>query len=92
LSGEKKVLNQMDVVRYEVPKLPELAMTQQWPEAIQWDVFRQHMPDEYCGDAKTPRDFFWSVFATLAPLYVSTLVDKVVSARQEAKKATRDRA
>ena len=36
--------------------------------------FRAHMPDEWTGNSKTERTFFWDILVTLAPEYVEELV------------------
>ena len=57
-----------------IPIWPELAVSRIWPQAILLQNFRAHMPDDWTGNNKTERTFFWDVLVTLAPEYVEELV------------------
>ena len=57
-----------------MPLWPELAVHRIWIEARQLPGFLDHMPDEWTGNSKTERPFFWSVLITLAPDYVEQLI------------------
>ena len=76
-NGEKLALDQVVVKRLDVPKLPELAVALQWVEAMKLENFQDYMPSEFCGDSKTPRDFFYAVLCTLAPSYVIALISDI---------------
>jgi hypothetical protein len=62
------------VKQIPVPKLPELAVHLQWAEAMKLPGFTKYMPDEYKGDSRTPRNFFYGVLCTLAPMFVKVLI------------------
>ena len=36
--------------------------------------FKDYMPDDYQGDSKTPRQFFFDVLSSIAPNYTAALV------------------
>jgi hypothetical protein len=36
--------------------------------------FQAHMPDEWGGNSKTERTFFWDILVTLAPEFVEELI------------------
>ena len=67
-----------------IPLWPELAVARQWPQAIQLEHFQAHMPDEWRGDNKTERPFFYAVLASLAPDYVQELIKDCRLQRMEA--------
>ena len=59
-------------------------MARQWQQAIQLENFRAHMPDDWVGDSKTERPFFYAVLASLAPEYVQELIKDCRQQRMEA--------
>jgi hypothetical protein len=75
--GEKLAIDQFQVKRITIPKLPELAVHVQWEEALKLDGFLKYMPDEYSGNSRTPRDFFYTVLSTLAPMYIKVLLTNI---------------
>jgi hypothetical protein len=79
-----------------IPKLPELAVHRQWVEAIKLPNFLKFMPDDFNGDSRTPRAFFYGVLCTLAPMYIKVLLENINElrhkARLEAKMKQRQRA
>ena len=42
-----------------IPPWPELALRRVWPEALKLPGIRERLPDEWRGDARTDRRFFW---------------------------------
>jgi hypothetical protein len=75
LSEEKEVLRKNQVSIYEVPKWPELSVGKMFDLAMSHvKGFSRYMPDEYIGDARTDRCFFWGIFITLNPALVEEIV------------------
>jgi hypothetical protein len=56
------------------PLWPELSVEKMWAKAIQFGDFRQYMPDNYEGNHKTNRPFFFGVFTSLHGDYVNALI------------------
>jgi hypothetical protein len=65
---------QTGVRNLKVPCWPELATAKIWRQAIQFPGFRDYMPDNWCGDVRTERPFFYGVLTTLCPDFVTTLI------------------
>jgi hypothetical protein len=77
------VLRKNQVSIYEVPKWPELSVGKMFDLAMSnVKGFSRYMPDEYIGDAKTDRGFFWGVFITLNPDLVREIVADCRKQRQ----------
>ena len=64
------------VGHYEIPKWTELSVEKMWPVAVNGiKDFMKYMPDNFKGDHKTDRSFFWGVFYSLNPAFVEELVE-----------------
>ena len=74
LSNEKSFFWQRHVKHLRIPLWPELSVQRIWEQAVRLGNFRAYMPDEWNGNSKTERTFFWDILTTLAPEYVEELV------------------
>ena len=73
-AGMKLVFTQVQVNRVFVPKWPELSVKKMFPLFMTLPNARQYIPDDYCGDSKTPRDYFMAIFSTVAPTFVCEII------------------
>ena len=59
-----------------MPFLPELSPKYIWDDAHTHPEFKNYLPDEWTRDGKTTdRNFFYGVLATIAPDYVTHLIE-----------------
>ena len=77
LSNQKRFLWQRQVKHLKVPLWPELSVQRIWQQAQHLENFGAHMPDEWNGNSKTERTFFWDVLCSLAPEYVEELIQRL---------------
>ena len=74
LAKKKNVFLQTQVNRVYVPKWAELSVAKMFDLFITLPNALTYIPDDYCGDNKTPRDYFMAIFSTVAPLFVTTII------------------
>ena len=80
------MLHQRDVNHaYKVPAWPELAVKMIWPYAVQFPDFRTYIPDEWEGGIRGDRPFFYTILQTIAPEYVSALINQCSELRAQRK-------
>ena len=85
LCQQKKVLPLSKVVHLEVPYWPELSAERIWPEAVKIPTFLDYVPDEWKA-TRLDRGYFWAVLSTLAPSYVTALVEDCRKQRNQNKR------
>jgi hypothetical protein len=54
-----------------------------WPYAMSVDHFGEYMPDDFNGDHKTDRTFFWGVIVFLCEPLVVALINDTRKQREE---------
>ncbi len=74
LANQKSFFHKNQVRQLRIPMWPELAVSRIWGEAAQLPNFRAHMPDEWNGNSKTERTFFYAILVTLAPGYAEQVI------------------
>ena len=63
---------QLNLVR--VPKIPKFSVARMWSLANRHSLFKRYLPDDWNGDHKTDRTFFFQVWTFLE----SELVESVI--------------
>jgi len=86
LSRDKNALRTTDLKPLRVPKIPEMAVGRMWPVASRNQAFLTYMPDNWSGDHKTDRTFFFQVWVKLELNLVETIIDDIRRQRLEAVK------
>ena len=69
----------------KIPTWPELAVVLIWPSAQMFPDFLKYVPDEWRGGPRADRSFFYTVLQTLAPEYVSALLQECRELRDQRK-------
>ena len=76
LGGDKQVLRSDQVAqKLNVPNWPELSVRKVWPMAIRFPLFKTRTPDEWYGNLRTDRQFFWTILFSVSDSFVIRLVD-----------------
>lgn len=86
ITGKKKVFAQNAINGIDVPQWPELSVEKTWADAFMIPEFAFYIPDEW-KPPRVDRDYFWKVLATLAPDYVSALIEDCRVQRDDNKRA-----
>ena len=90
LQEEKTMQYQTDVpVHPNIPTWPELSVRAVWPEAIQLPGVRERLPDEWTGNLRTDRHFFWCTLIGQHSEWVAALVNDCTLQRRRRAEAKR---
>ena len=83
LLEEKVVQTQSEVpTSINVPNWPELAVRKVWPFAIQLPGVAERLPDEWTGNLRTDRTFFWGTLIGQHRRWVADLVNDCTRQRR----------
>ena len=83
LLGEKVIQTQSEVPQnLQIPNWPELAVRKVFPEAIQLPGVAERLPNEWTGNMRTDRNFFWSTVVGQHERWVSMLLDNCTRQRR----------
>ena len=65
-----------------IPPWPELAVRAVWPHAIRMPGVRERLPDEWTGNLRTDKKFFWATVVGQHQEWVARLVDDCTRQRR----------
>ena len=84
------MLRKSEVPLAEVPLWPELSVGKMFDLAMgHVKGFARYMPDEWVGDKRTDRNYFWGVFYTLNPGLIKEIISDCRRQRQPVAKELR---
>ena len=87
MTKQKKFIKKNQVSGMTIPKWPELSVRKMWAYAMEIPGFRDYMPDDFTGDHKTDRAYFWGYVVFLCEPLVVALINNTREQREAHHKA-----
>ena len=76
LTGEKIIQTQRDAPQnHRIPNWPELSVRNVYPVATRLPGVLERLPDEWTGNLRTDKNFFWCTVRAQHPRWVMALVN-----------------
>jgi hypothetical protein len=86
LTKKKTAIRTTQLNLVKVPKLPELSVEKMWVIASRNPLFHKYMPEDWNGDRKTDRTFFFQVWTFLEANLVESYIDNILKERLKLKR------